>query len=206
MSSPAGPTDVLGLVLAAGAGRRMGGPKALLRAMPGGPTFVEEAIRRLREAGCARIVVVIGASSEAVAAMLPRDVQVAECAQWAQGMGASLRTGLALAASLDPVPDAALVTLVDLPDVPTAAYARVLAACAGGGSAVLGRAAYAGVPGHPVLLGREHWEAITGYAQGDRGARDYLAGRSVRLVECGDLATGKDVDHPSDLSRLDPST
>ena len=58
----------------------------------------------------------------------------------------------------------------------------------------LARAAYDGVPGHPVLLGRDHWAGVAAAATGDRGARDYLAAADVVLVECGDLASGRDVD------------
>ena len=58
----------------------------------------------------------------------------------------------------------------------------------------LARAAYDGVPGHPVLLGRDHWAGVNAAATGDRGARDYLATADVVLVECGDLASGRDVD------------
>jgi nicotine blue oxidoreductase len=63
------------------------------------------------------------------------------------------------------------------------------------GPGVLARAAYDGEPGHPVLLGRDHWPGVVASAAGDRGARDYLAAREVTLVECGDLATGHDRDH-----------
>ena len=89
-----------------------------------------------------------------------------------------------------------LVSLVDLPDVDDSVVARVLGAHAG--PATLARASYAGVAGHPVLLGREHWSGVAATAEGDRGARAYLAGREVLDVECGDLATGRDVDSPSD--------
>jgi CTP:molybdopterin cytidylyltransferase MocA len=66
---------------------------------------------------------------------------------------------------------------------------------------VLARAAYAGRPGHPVLLGRAHWAGVAAAAVGDAGARGYLAGRAdVRLVECGDLATPDDVDTPEQLT------
>jgi CTP:molybdopterin cytidylyltransferase MocA len=66
----------------------------------------------------------------------------------------------------------------------------------GGDPAAVARAAYDGVPGHPVLLGRDHWAGVLASAAGDRGARDYLATRPVVLVECGDLATGRDQDTP----------
>ena len=92
-----------------------------------------------------------------------------------------------------PTTTAALVSLVDLPDVDAAVVARVLDA-ASRGRGDLARAAYDGVPGHPVLLGRDHWAGVVASATGDRGARDYLAAHDVDLVECGDLATGADVD------------
>jgi CTP:molybdopterin cytidylyltransferase MocA len=58
----------------------------------------------------------------------------------------------------------------------------------------LRRAAFAGRPGHPVVLGRDHWAGVLAETDGDRGARGYLAAHDVVLVECGDLASGVDVD------------
>ena len=63
------------------------------------------------------------------------------------------------------------------------------------------RAAYGGVAGHPTLIGRDHWAGVIEVALGDRGARDYFGAHEHRLVECGDLATGRDVDTPADLDR-----
>jgi CTP:molybdopterin cytidylyltransferase MocA len=120
---------------------------------------------------------------------------------WAEGMGASLRAGLA--ALEGGAEDAALVHLVDLPDVPAAVVARLLAGPVGGAS--LRRATYAGVPGHPVLLGRDHWVGVRATATGDRGARDYLRAHPPEEVECGDLATGADVDEPPRPTRDQPA-
>ena len=55
------------------------------------------------------------------------------------------------------------------------------------------------MPGHPVVMGRDHWLGVLDVAVGDQGARDYLAAHDHLLVECGDLATGRDVDTPTDL-------
>jgi CTP:molybdopterin cytidylyltransferase MocA len=183
-----------GLLLAAGAGRRMGRPKALLRDMQGVP-FLSRAVGELLEGGCADVTVVLGAGVDQARALLDAvaaEVVVAD--DWQEGMGASLRAGLA---ALRPGSSAALVSLVDLPDVTAAVVARLLAEPVTSRS--LARAAYDGVPGHPVLLGRDHWQGVAQGASGDKGARDYLAPRQVRLVECGDLASGRDVDTPSDL-------
>ena len=125
------------------------------------------------------------------------EVVVAE--DWDEGMGASLRAGLSHLQGADD--DLALVTLVDLPDVTAAVMVRVLEAAAGDGRAALARAAYDGVPGHPVAIGRDHWAAVRTTARGDRGARDHLRATPHRLVECGDLATGRDLDTAEDLRR-----
>ncbi len=61
------------------------------------------------------------------------------------------------------------------------------------------RATYAGRPGHPVLLGRDHWAPLAASASGDVGARAYLRERMVHEVSCEDLATGRDIDRPADL-------
>jgi CTP:molybdopterin cytidylyltransferase MocA len=184
---------VHGLLLAAGAGRRMGPPKALLRD-PAGVPFVVRALEVLRRGGCDGVTVVLGAAADEVRPLLTgEDVVVAAC--WPEGMGASLRAGLA-ATGLEGA-EAALVTLVDLPDVGADVVGRLLTR----GPVVattLVRATYDGLPGHPVLLGRDHWSGVIATARGDRGARDYLHRRDVVLVECGDLATGRDVDFPAD--------
>ena len=178
-----------GLLLAAGAGRRMGRPKALVRDEDG-TSWLLRALASLRP--CDRVTVVLGASADEAARLLPPSVDLVLAPDWSDGMGASLRAGLA---ALEPTETpAALVTLVDLPDVTAAVVARVLAA--GSGAGVLARATYDGRPGHPVLLGRDHWAGVLAAAEGDRGARDYLAAADVTPVECGDLATGADRDTP----------
>lgn len=187
---------VRGLLLAAGAGRRMGGPKALLRDDTG-TAFVSRAVDVLRSGGCDGVTVVIGAAAEEVRRLLAgADVAVVVAEDWAAGMGASLRSGLAdpsLAAA-----DAVVVSLVDLPDVGAEVLRRLLHDVPPTPGA-LARAAYDGKVGHPVLIGRDHWAGVTGTAEGDRGAREYLRRHPPVLVECGDLATGRDVDTPDAL-------
>ena len=190
-----------GLLLAAGAGTRMGTPKGLLRDQREVP-YLDRALGTLFEGGCETVTVVLGASSQEAAALLAGAgwegdpaVRLVVAADWAEGMGASLRAGLASLSGC--AADCAVVMLVDLPDVGPGVLERVIAAAAGEDSLV--RASYAGTPGHPVLLGRAHWAGLLASVSGDRGARDYLAGRDVVAVECGDLATGGDVDRPEDL-------
>ncbi len=179
---------IAGLVLAAGAGTRMGLPKALVEDESG--PWLARAVAAVELGGCDQVSVVLGAAPQA-ASLIP-GVHVVLADDWAEGMGASLRAGLT---ALGSTPDAVLVTLVDLPDVGAPVIARLLGRVVD--ASTLARAAYAGTPGHPVLIGREHVAGVIAAATGDRGARDYLAAHAHELVECGDLATGRDVDRPS---------
>lgn len=184
-------STVAGLVLAAGAGTRMGRPKALLVDDDGTP-WLARSVAVLRDGGCDAVTAVLGAAAEEALPQVPDGVTVVVANDWAEGMSASLRAGLAALEDTDA--DAALVTLVDLPDVTDRVVHRVLAA--GADRAALIRTTYDGRPGHPVLLGRDHWVGVRAAAVGDRGARDYLAHHALVEVECGDLATGRDVDAP----------
>lgn len=198
---------VAGLLLAAGAGRRMGGPKALLRD-PRGVPYLDRTVGLLLEGGCDRVTVVLGASSQDARTLLDEagwsadeSVGVVVADDWDEGMGASLRAGLRALGSGDA--DAALVTLVDLPDVDEPVLRRVLdtAAVAPSFAQALVRATYDGRPGHPVLIGRDHWEGVVATAEGDRGARTYFGRHQPVACECADLATGRDLDRPEDLDR-----
>ena len=184
-----------GLLLAAGAGRRMGTAKALLRE-PSGRSFVERGIEVLREGGCDPVVVVLGAQADQARPLAAGADLVVVAEDWERGQSASLRAGLEALQTTDAY--AACLLLVDLPDVGPDVVRRVSTA-AGDATTALARAAYAGVPGHPVVLGREHWPGVLATSAGDTGARDYLAAHEHLVVECADLATGRDVDRPDDL-------
>jgi len=167
---------VSGIVLAAGAGTRAGGPKALR------PGWIAAACTALLDGGCARVIVVLGA---APSADIPADDRVTSvvAADWARGISHSLRAGLDAASG-----HAALITLVDLPGLPSGVVARVVAA-----DGELRQAVFDGRPGHPVYLSASHWELPL---SGDTGARSYLVANGVNEIECSDLWGGQDQDTP----------
>jgi CTP:molybdopterin cytidylyltransferase MocA len=188
---PVGVT-VAGLLLAAGAGRRFGMPKALVRHR--GRLFVEVAADALYDGGCVPVVVVLGALAEDVRSTASLSgASLVDNPDWASGMGSSLRVGLS---ALDDDVTAVVVLPVDTPGVTAAAVRRFVGMAAPG---ALARATYDGVPGHPVLIGREHWAGVAELADGDAGARPYLARHDVGGVPCEDVASGADVDRPEDL-------
>ncbi len=117
------------------------------------------------------------------------DVVVAE--DWADGISASLRAGIAALAEADAV----VLTLGDQPRVGSEAIEAVLAAGAPA------RAVYDGAPGHPVLIGRDLFPEVARLT-GDQGARDVLADHGVTEVDLTALGGSQDVDTPADLESL----
>ncbi|WP_328470911.1 nucleotidyltransferase family protein [Streptomyces sp. NBC_00448] len=199
--------EVAGLLLAAGGGRRLGGrPKALL-AYRGRP-LVEHAVAVLRAGGCDQVHVVLGAAAEEVR----ERADLAGCVlvdnpHWADGMGSSLRAGLASLAASARLPTAAVIGLVDQPGVPGAAVGRVIATAreADDLPSALVSAMYGGRRAHPVLFGASRWAGVACSAGEDRGARTYLREHAEQtvLVECGDIGDPADIDTPADLRLLD---
>ncbi|MGW3930933.1 nucleotidyltransferase family protein [Streptomyces microflavus] len=201
MASQATNPKVAGVLLAAGGGRRLGGrPKALLEHR--GRPLVEHALRALRNGGCGPLHVVLGAAADEVRARADlTGSAVTVNPGWEEGMGSSLRLGLAALA--DTGADAALVMLVDQPGIGAEAVARVRVAYRSRASLVA--ASYDGKRGHPVLFGADRWADIAAGAVGDQGARAYLREHrdAITLVECSDVAEAYDIDTAQDLSHLE---
>ncbi|MET9979507.1 nucleotidyltransferase family protein [Streptomyces microflavus] len=201
MASQVTNPKVAGVLLAAGGGRRLGGrPKALLehRSRP----LVEHALRALRNGGCGPLHVVLGAAADEVRARADlTGSAVTVNPGWEEGMGSSLRLGLAALAGTGA--DAALVLLVDQPGIGAEAVARVRVAYRSRASLVA--ASYDGERGHPVLFGADRWADIAAGAVGDQGARAYLREHrdAITLVECSDVAQAYDIDTAQDLSHLE---
>ena len=161
---------IAAVVLAAGASSRFG------TSPPKQAVFLPEVLRRVRAAASVEdVVVVLGAHD------VETDAHAVRCADWERGPGASLRCGLA---ALGAGVEAAVVVLADGPELAPEAVERVVAAWRDGRADVVA-ASYAGVRGHPVLLGRAAWESVP-----DEGARAL----EPALVPCDDVGPPGDVD------------
>jgi CTP:molybdopterin cytidylyltransferase MocA len=183
-------------VLAAGAGRRFGGRKQL--APLHGRPLLEHALAAAAAGPATEIVLVLGgAAAEVEAGVRIGEARVVRCPDWERGPAASLRAGLA-AAGEDTA--AVLVTLGDEPFTSPEAGRRLLAARRPGVDAL--RATYSGRPGHPVLIERALFAALTDAPAGVKPAA-ILERAGTEPVECGDLGDPGDVDTPEQLAEIE---
>ncbi|MET0272004.1 MAG: nucleotidyltransferase family protein [Phenylobacterium sp.] len=185
------------VVLAAGSGVRFGGGKLLTAYRAG--VLLDAALGAAFAAPVRAVTVVTGADSAAVTdAALTFDptVQIVHAHDHAEGMGASLRAGIA---SLPDDTTGVFVFLGDMPRVPIEVLKPLAEAVAAGAPAAA--PVWQGRRGNPVVLARELFPALLDLT-GDTGARAVLQGLGERLalIEAPDDGVLFDVDEPGDLA------
>jgi molybdenum cofactor cytidylyltransferase len=188
--------------LAGGAGARFGGAK-LTHAWRGG-ALIDGALAVAFAAPARSVTVVTGADPQVAAAARAfagragqaARLKVVHCDAHAEGMGATLRAGVA---SLPSDAAGAFVFLGDMPLIPPAILPTLAEALAAGAPAAAPR--HAGQRGHPVLFGAALFPQLRALV-GDAGARDVLRGLggSLALVETDDPGVLIDIDRPGDLT------
>jgi CTP:molybdopterin cytidylyltransferase MocA len=183
---------VSGVLLAAGASRRMGRPKQLL--VWRGDTLVRRAACAALEAGVDELIAVVGASADEVAAALAGlDARVVHHERWAEGLGSSIAAGARAASG-----DAVLLLLADQPGVDAPLLAELIAGMRAGHARVA--CAYAGVIGVPALFSDPTDLAALRALSGDRGARALLGDGGALLAIEADRAAD-DIDDEAGWQR-----
>jgi CTP:molybdopterin cytidylyltransferase MocA len=174
------------IVLAAGASRRLGEPKQLIRL--GGETLLARTVRVCREAKCAPIVVVLGASSNAIRRQCRlEDTMIVVNDAWSEGMGSSLQAGVN---ALDSGVDGCVIVTCDMPAVSPAHLRELMK------TGEITASEYAGRRGVPAYFPASTFAALM-QLRGDAGARDLLKAANAVQLPGGEL----DVDTEQDLER-----
>jgi molybdenum cofactor cytidylyltransferase len=194
------PRAVAAIVLGAGRSSRMGGPNKLLAEIGGRPL-----IRIVTEAALASrarpVIVVTGHQRERVeAALLGLPVRLVHNPDFADGLGTSLKAGIA---ALPGDVDGAIVCLGDMPQVDAGLIDRLIGALDPDKGALVALPTIDGKRGNPVVWSRRFFPDLMA-VEGDVGAR-YLIGRyaeAVAEVPVSGAAALTDVDTPEALAAV----
>ncbi len=189
--------SVAGLLLAAGASRRMGQAKQLLELE--GESLVHRAARVALEAGLAPVIVVVGChEAEVGAACAGLPVQQVMNEGWAEGMASSIRVGVKHLVSRAPRAEAVLLLACDQPAVDADFLLSLLRTYLAEPERIIA-AAYGGGLGIPALFPYRCFEALIALT-GDRGARALLESGEPLAIP---LPRGEqDLDTPEDLRQF----
>ena len=194
------------IVLAAGASRRQGQSKQLLK--HGSETLLKRAIRLSNEAGASPVFAVLGAHFEIISASIPfNDATVVFNSHWEQGIASSIHAGLrALNGNATGTngsqPSGALLLSCDQPRLTAAHLRALMETFAAQAEPSIVASAYAGVRGVPAMFPRGVFADLLAL-RGDKGARELLAQPPCPLVVVEFPGGEVDIDVPADLDALD---
>ncbi len=203
-AAAAGSGQVVGILLAAGRGRRFdasGRRNKLLQCLAGGESIGQPvAVLSARPllACLPRVLAVVPAGSDELAALLEHSgCEVLTCADADGGMGHSLAH--AVRYSEQWAPAGWLIALADMPWVQPSTVQAVLAAVAGNPAGIVAPC-WQGQRGNPVFIPRQYQADLLAL-QGDQGARALLQRHPPHLIAVEDAGIVRDVDTVADLGK-----
>jgi molybdenum cofactor cytidylyltransferase len=199
MQKPSELTSVGIVILAAGASRRMGQPKQLLKLS--GESLIRRATLAALHSVCQPVVVVLGANEELIRpeiADLP--IQIIENPNWEQGMGFSIQTGIRQVLSAQPPSQAAILMLCDQPLVDTSLINQ-LVACYLTSQLPIVASEYNGQLGVPALFDRKLFPELL-QLDGAAGAKKIISKYELTCYRLPFPAGALDVDTPEDYEKV----
>ena len=157
----------------------------------GGETLLDRAVRVAREAGCAPVVVVLGAShAEILAHSAFGDAVPVINNEWQEGMASSIRLGVRTLGFIAKDAEGVLLMTCDQPAVTTQHLQRVMM------KQEVKASRYAGRNGVPAYFPKKHFGELMSL-KGDTGARGLLAQARFEELAHGEL----DIDTVEDVAR-----
>ena len=202
VDSPPAEAKVAGIILAAGASRRMGSVNKLLASIAGKP-LVRHAVESFVATSLSPIIVVVGYESDKVAAALEGlPVQLVFNPDHANGQGSSVGVGVE---ALDNNVTDAMIGLGDMPLLPSALLDSLIHTHIGreGHARNITIPAFEGQRGNPVLWGKTFFPELITLA-GDRGGRQLLNDHKAaqHLIACDHSSVLRDVDTVEALAAI----
>jgi CTP:molybdopterin cytidylyltransferase MocA len=170
------------VVLAAGSSSRLGEAKQLVEL--GGERLLERAVRVAREAGLAPILVVLGCRAEEIQKECRlAGTQVVVNESWAEGMGSSVRAGVAALSAEGPEAEGLVLMTCDQPAI-SVEHLRRLVEAGAEGEAV--GSSYAGRIGVPAFFPASRFAELL-RLRGEEGARKLLVSANAVELPGGEL-------------------
>jgi molybdenum cofactor cytidylyltransferase len=189
------------IVLAAGASRRLGQPKQLLK--HDGETLLARAIRLAGEAGAVPVLTVLGANCEIICASVAMDQAIPVInEQWQKGIATSIQAGLKALDIVAPDATGALILGCDQPRLTAAHLRKLIETFAAQTELSIAASAYAGVLGIPAVFPRSAFTDLRALS-GDKGARALLLQSLCPLIEVPFPGGEIDIDTPAHLAQLE---
>jgi molybdenum cofactor cytidylyltransferase len=192
---------VAAIILAAGASRRLGQPKQLLKFR--GETLLARSLRIAAEAGAAPLLAVLGAQVETIRAAVSFNHAISVYnEQWQQGLSSTIHAGIG--ALTESAPDAAGALLLgcDQPRLTASHLRALLDSFHAQSTPSIVFSSYAGARGIPAVFPRcvfAHLQAL----EGDRGARSLLAHPVCPVIDIPFDGGEVDIDQAADLAHLE---
>ena len=186
------------VLLAAGGSTRMGRPKQLIEI--DGVTLVRRAALAALASPAKPVVVVLGANAPSIRPQLADlAITVIEYADWADGMGGSLRCGVQTLIAAAPHLGAIIVALADQPHFTEKLVGQLLARQRISGKSIVA-SSHGDHLGPPVLFLRRHFAVLLALS-GDAGARSILQAHASDVAKLS-VPDEADLDTPADVARF----
>lgn len=192
-----GEEGLYAIVLAAGASTRFGGIKQLVR-IEGRPLLHTTVSRAVEIAGAATIVVLGAHAAELAPLLTHTPATVVINRDWREGIGSSIRAGIA---RLPAACSGVLLALADQVAVTSQDLQRLVSAWRRQPDYVAA-ALYAGAVGVPAIFPRSRFRELA-ELRGDIGARRLLHRNPDRVVRVPMESAALDIDTPEDLLSVD---
>jgi len=188
------------IILAAGASRRLGQPKQIVRI--GNETLLERTIRVALESGCEPLIVVLGSSAERIVETVNlRNVRVIFNSDWERGIASSIVAGVAGCQELIPGLSGLMLLVCDLPKLGARHLRRLKEEFNGANQTAIVASSYEGITGIPAIFPVSQFPNLLAL-KGDTGARQLMKNPACALISVPFPEGKVDVDTPEDLAAL----
>ncbi len=188
------------MIMAAGASRRLGQPKQLLKYK--GETLIRKIIKEAHDSNIGNISVITGHDHKRIKnEITDLNINIFYNEEWEEGLGASIRNGLRHIIDKNPGTNAILLSMVDQPFVNVAHLKKLVNAYDPSRQMIIA-SAYAATFGVPILIDSFYFDMLK-ELKGDEGGKKIFVNFLKNIVEIPFIEGKIDIDEQKDLSSLE---